>query len=242
MSPGNSPAIPAADGAMTPTLVHLRGVQFAYPAGGFALSVKSLSMNAGERVALVGPSGCGKSTLLSIVAGLATPQSGQVMVGGLNLAECSDSHVRTLRAQRLGLVHQDFQLFDALNVVDNILLPFHVNRALTLDEGVRHRADELAQRAGLGTKLRRAVTRLSQGERQRVAVCRALVARPALVLADEPTASLDHRTRDQIVDLLLDECQRAGAAVLAATHDLELVQRMERTVVVEVDPQGGAHA
>jgi putative ABC transport system ATP-binding protein len=223
-------------------LVQLRGVHFAYVAGDFTLAVQGLDVNAGERVALVGPSGCGKSTLLSIVAGLAAPQAGRVVVDGLDLASCGDSKIRTLRAQRLGLVHQDFQLFDALNVVDNILLPYHVNRALALDVNVRDRASELAQRAGLGSKLRRTVTRLSQGERQRVAVCRALVARPALVLADEPTASLDHRTRDQIVDLLLNECQRAGAAILAATHDPQLVQRMERTVVVELDPQGGAHA
>lgn len=221
-------------------LAILRGVQFAYPSGSFELHVHELDIQLQERVALVGPSGCGKSTLLGIIAGLIRPRTGQVTVDGLELPRAPDEQVRSLRASRLGFVHQDFQLFDALNVLDNILLPFHVNAELRLDADARDRARQLARRAGLAHLLRRTVTRLSQGERQRVAVCRALVAKPILVLADEPTASLDHRTRDQTVELLLDECQRADAGILAATHDPDLLARFQRTVAVTVDDLGVA--
>lgn len=210
----------------------LRDVHFAYPTGDFKLDLSALEVAARERVAVVGPSGCGKSTLLAIMAGLAKPHAGHVQVAGTDLRGASPGAVRALRAARLGMVHQDFQLFESLDVQGNILLPFLVSPALALDEAARDRAASLAQRAGLARLMKRSVTRLSQGERQRVAVCRALVAAPVLVLADEPTASLDQRTRDQTIGLLLDECERAGAALIAATHDLELLGHFGRTVTL----------
>lgn len=214
-------------------IVTLRDIQFAYPNGDFRLGMRELDVAARERLAIVGPSGCGKSTLLAIMCGLCTPHAGDVRVAGLDVRTAPPSAVRALRASHIGMVHQDFQLLDSLDVERNILLPFIVSPALRLDAAARNRAASLAARAGLSKYLRRGVARLSQGERQRVAVCRALVAGPALVLADEPTASLDHRTRDQTVGLLLDECDRAGAAIVAATHDRDLLAHFSRTVSME---------
>lgn len=211
-------------------IASLREVVCEYAGSDFRLSMDEFDVAPRERVALVGPSGSGKSTLLGAMAGLVRVRAARLTVAGVDLRQAPQAEVRAMRASRIGMVHQDFQLLDELDVERNILLPNLVSSALRLDDAARARAAELATRAGLGRMLRRSVTRLSQGERQRVAVCRAVVAAPQLVLADEPTASLDAGTRDRTIELLLDECERAGAALVAATHDLELAARMGRTV------------
>ena len=142
----------------------------------------------------------------------------------------SDAARRDFRITRIGFIFQDFELLEYLNVLDNVLHPYRITGALKLTREVRERAGELLQQMGLGDKLQRGVERLSQGEKQRVAICRALLPSPQLVLADEATGNLDPRNKGHILDLLFEAVQAHGATLLAVTHDHELLPRFDRTV------------
>jgi putative ABC transport system ATP-binding protein len=128
------------------------------------------------------------------------------------------------------MVFQEFELLEYLNVLDNILLPFRINPSLELSGAIRERAERLASQLGLADKLARYSTKLSHGERQRVAVCRALVADPVLLLADEPTGNLDPSNTQRVLDILLEAADASGATLVTVTHDHELLERFERTV------------
>ena len=141
-----------------------------------------------------------------------------------------ESARRDFRIANVGLVFQDFALFDYLSVLDNILLPYRINPALRLDDAVRSRALDLAQRVGIADKLGREPGRLSQGERQRVAVCRAVLTDPPLLLADEPTGNLDPVNRERVLDILFDYAAESGTTLLAVTHDHEILERFARVI------------
>ena len=211
-------------------MIALRGLRFAYPDGAFRLSVPALDVAAGERVAVVGPSGSGKTTLLNLVAGILVPASGSVRVGEAELSALGDAARRAFRIQKIGFVFQDFGLIDYLNARDNILHPYRITDALTLDAETRQRAEELAERAGIADKLGRRPRSLSQGEKQRVAICRALLIKPSLVLADEATGNLDPDTKGAILDLLFERAAAEKATVLAVTHDHDLLPRFDRVI------------
>ena len=159
-------------------MIDIENMIFRYGEGDFRLDVPSLQVAGGERVAVVGPSGSGKTTLLNLIAGIAVPQSGAIVTAGHKLAELDDSAVRSFRIEHIGLVFQEFELLEYLNVLDNVLLPYRINRSLKLDAAVRQRAVGLLESVGIGDMLGRYPDRLSQGERQRVAVCRALLVNP----------------------------------------------------------------
>ena len=178
----------------------------------------------------MGPSGCGKTTLLRLIAGILRPASGRVVVGGEDVAALDEGRARAFRLRRVGLVFQEFELLDYLSARDNILLPYRLDRSLTLTAGVRDRLASLAEAAGIAHLLGSRPPQLSRGERQRVAVCRALITRPGLVLADEPTASLDPAGRDRVVTLLRDAAPAAGAHLVVVTHDPDLPGRFGRVV------------
>jgi ABC-type lipoprotein export system ATPase subunit len=214
-------------------MIELRDLRFAYGNGEFSVNVDELSVSRGERIALVGPSGSGKTTLIHLLAGIFAPERGAVRLDDLDLAALSVEDRQDLRVLRMGLVFQEFELLDYLDVLDNILLSYRINSALTLDGTTRQRAVDLARQVGIGDKLRRHPQHLSQGERQRVAVCRALVTQPILVLGDEPTANLDPRNRDQVMDILFDYAESNDAALVVVTHDHELMPRFDRVVEVE---------
>jgi putative ABC transport system ATP-binding protein len=156
-------------------LIELRGVQFAYRGGSFRLDIPSFSVQGGERLAVIGPSGSGKTTLLNLIAGILTPVNGNVEVAGTEVSALADARRRDFRIRNIGFVFQDFELLDYLNVLDNILHPYRITGALRLDRTVRERAAGLAERLGVGDKLKRRADDLSQGEKQRVAICRALL-------------------------------------------------------------------
>ena len=137
---------------------------------------------------------------------------------------------RDFRIRNIGFVFQDFELLDYLNVLDNILHPYRITAALRLDRTVRERAEGLAERLGVGDKLKRRADDLSQGEKQRVAICRALLPGPRLILADEATGNLDPRNKARILELLFDSVAAHGATLLAVTHDHELLPRFDRVV------------
>lgn len=211
-------------------MIELRDVTFAYPEGEFRLQVPSLRIAAGERAVLIGPSGAGKTTLLHLAGGILAPRSGVVRIGQHELSRESDAARRRFRLREVGLVFQEFELLEYLTARENILLPFRGGRAPRLDRQARAQVDELAEVAGIARLLGRYPRKLSQGERQRVAVCRALVTRPRIVLADEPTGSLDPATGGEVMRLILEQSRAAGATVLTVTHNHGLLDRFDRVV------------
>lgn len=208
-------------------------LSFRYPQGGFRLEVESLRVGKGEAVAIVGPSGCGKSTLLMLFSGLLKPERGTVSVGGEAVSALDDAGRRAFRIANIGFVFQDFALIDYLSVRDNILLPGRLNPARPLDAALEARAGQLARRAGVERLLDRPLEALSQGERQRVSICRALVAGPRLVLADEPTGNLDPANKARIFELLRQEAREAGATLAVVTHDHAFLDRFDRVLPLE---------
>jgi ABC-type lipoprotein export system ATPase subunit len=211
-------------------LIEVEGISFRYPGGGFVLDIPGFHVAPGEKLAVIGPSGSGKTTLLNLIAGIAAPDRGSVKVGNTQVSALDDRRRRDFRVRNLGLVFQDFELLDYLNVLDNILHPYRITRALCLDTEVRERAVALAERMGIEDKLKRHADDLSQGEKQRVAICRALLPGPSLLLADEATGNLDPDNKTLILDLLFDSVNSHDATLLAVTHDHELLPRFDRVV------------
>ncbi len=212
------------------SVVTIDDLEFRYREGDFRLSIDHLSIEREVTAAFIGPSGSGKTTLLNLIAGITLPQAGRVETDGVEVTALSDRERREFRVTRLGLVFQEFELLEYLSVLDNVLLPYRINTALKLDREVRDRAVELARRAHIADKLDRYPGKLSQGERQRVAVCRAVLTEPALLLADEPTGNLDPVNKWRVLDILFDYAAQANATLVAVTHDHEILDRFERVV------------
>jgi putative ABC transport system ATP-binding protein len=211
-------------------MIQLRDVEFRYDEGDFALRIPELAVARGETVAVIGPSGSGKTTLLNLIAGITAPRAGTVTTHGTGLTALDEARRRDFRIRHIGLVFQEFELLEYLSVLDNVLLPYRINSALRLTPRVRERARALAARVGVGDKLERNARRLSQGEKQRAAVCRALIAEPVLLLADEPTGNLDPANKERVLDILFDSARESGATLLAVTHDRDLLGRFDRVV------------
>ena len=196
----------------------------------FSLHMLRLEISAGERVAIIGPSGCGKTTLLGLLTGILVPQAGRVVVSGTEVSALSDRARRGFRITQMGLVFQSLALVEYLDVLDNILHGYRITNALRLDEAVRSRARSLASELGLEDKLRRPIGALSQGERQRVAIGRALLSNPEVLLADEATGNLDPMNKGRILDLLFSQLDRDRSTLVAVTHDHELLPRFDRVL------------
>jgi len=211
-------------------VIRVDALDFRYDDGTFRLHVPDLVVAQGSATAFIGPSGSGKTTLLNLVSGIVLPRTGSIEVDGVDVTALSESARRDFRASRIGLVFQEFELLEYLSVLDNVLLPYRVNRALRLDDAARDRATRLAAAVGLADKLTRFPAQLSQGERQRVAVCRALTTEPALLLADEPTGNLDPVNAERVLDLLFDLAGRTGTTIVAVTHDHGLLPRFARVI------------
>lgn len=211
-------------------MIEVKDLDFRYAEGDFALRVPRLAIEQGDTVAMVGPSGCGKTTLLNLVAGIMSPRIGSITTHHMDLGAITERERRDFRIRHIGLVFQEFELLDYLNVLDNILLPYRINATLRLTPQVRDRASLLARDVGIADKLGRHPDKLSQGEKQRVAVCRALLPEPALLLADEPTGNLDPGNKGRVLDILFDYAERSGATLVTVTHDLDQVDRFNRVV------------
>jgi ABC-type lipoprotein export system ATPase subunit len=211
-------------------VIAVNDLDFRFPQSDFRLTVPCFNVSQGERVAIVGPSGSGKTTLLHLIAGILTPRRGTIRVGDQAVSTLSDGRRRAFRVARIGLVFQSFELVSYLDVLQNILLPYRLNAALRLTPDVPRRAAQLAAETGLAERLRSFPQRLSQGEKQRVAICRALLPEPPLLLADEPTGNLDPTAKQQVVDLLFGQLDRTGCTLLMVTHDMEIAGRFPRVV------------
>jgi putative ABC transport system ATP-binding protein len=214
-----------------PAAVRLVGVTRAYgegPARVVALDQVSLEVPAGQWLAVVGPSGSGKSTLLNLVAGVDVPTAGEVWVDGRELSRLGDDALTRLRRDRVGVVYQFFNLLGTLSVRENVALP-----ALLAGEPEAsglERADRLIESVGLTRRRESRPHTLSGGEMQRVAVARALIHEPALVLADEPTGNLDSRAGHEVMELLHALTRERGTTVILVTHSAELAARADRIV------------
>jgi putative ABC transport system ATP-binding protein len=166
------------------------------------------------------------------MAGIRLPQEGQVLTDDVEVTNLDDGARRDFRIRRIGMVFQEFELLEYLTVLDNILLPYRINESLQLNRTVRERAATIAEQVGIADKLNRLSTRLSHGEKQRVAVCRALIAEPVLLLADEPTGNLDPTNTQKVLDILLDAAEATGATLVTVTHDHDLLTRFDRSIDV----------
>ncbi|MDB6119691.1 MAG: transporter related [Verrucomicrobiaceae bacterium] len=195
------------------------------------MRVNSLEVSRGEAVALVGPSGAGKTTLLRLVAGIFEPASGGMMFDGEDLRAMTPQARRQMRLTRVGVVFQDFALMDYLTVEENLLLPLRLGAGAKADHETRARA--FADRLEVGRYWNKLARELSQGEQQRVAIARALIHEPTLVLADEPTASLDGSRKMIAARLMLNDARERGATLLMVTHDPELLPLFDRVVSLE---------
>ena len=211
-------------------MISIDNLKFHYPRGNFSLSIDRLNVANGEKLAVIGPSGTGKTTLLNLIAGIMAPQRGIIDIDGIDVAKLDDNARRRFRITTIGFVFQDFELLDYLDVMDNILHPYRITDALKLDGSVRQRAGMLATAMGIGDKINRPANDLSQGEKQRAAICRALLPQPKLILADEATGNLDPDNKIKILDLLFKAVDDHDTTLLAVTHDHELLERFDKIV------------
>ena len=190
----------------------------------------SLEVTHGESLAIVGPSGSGKSTLLQIMGTLDQPTSGSVALDGQDLGTLDEQQLAAVRNRQIGFVFQAHYLLPQCSVLENVLVPTLACAEARLRDGAGERAERLLQRVGLGERKSHRPGELSGGERQRVAVVRALINQPQLLLADEPTGSLDHTSAQQLGQLLLELNREEGVTLIVVTHALDLAQRMGRVL------------
>ncbi len=193
-----------------------------------ALDGVNLEFYRGEYVSIVGPSGSGKTTLFNLIGGLDRPTRGKVYVDGVDLAELDSYELAWLRCRKIGYIFQNFNLIGVLTALENVALPT-IFAGLPWEEGLR-KAEELLRLVGLSDRLRHLPSELSAGQQQRVAIARAMVNDPDIILADEPTGNLDHETGSRIIGLLQRLNRERGVTIIAATHDVEMIEGSDRVV------------
>ena len=222
-------------------MLSVRNMQFRYPHSTFELNVPRFDLEVGQHTAIVGPSGCGKTTFLNLLSGiipLTAPSAGEVKFQNVVLPTAKSNEMRRFRNDSIGMVFQDFRLIEYLSLRDNILLPVTLS-SRTQDDDWERRADVLIRKVGLEGISDRPVSSMSRGEQQRVAVCRALLRRPTLVLADEPTANLDSENATDVLDLLFEQANEIDATVVAVTHADESLSRFPRVLPFREINTGG---
>jgi len=213
------------------TVLEARNIGRRYEQGDLSVEVLkdvTLAINKGERVGIIGQSGSGKSTLLHLLGGLDTPTSGSVHVTGTNMASLSQAKRGKLRNTAVGFVYQFHHLLPEFSAVENVSMPLLIRGMSKREAAIQ--SQELLSRVGLSARFAHKPAELSGGERQRAAVARALVTKPAVVLADEPTGNLDEETAGRVYELMLELNQELGTSFLVVTHDSRLAGRMDRVL------------
>lgn len=220
------------DSAIASALIQIRDVGKMYMMGDTevnALRGVTLAVPRGGIVALMGPSGSGKSTLLNLIGALDIPSTGSVVVNGTDIAKLSRDEQSRFRNVTTGFIFQNFNLVPVLTTLENVMLPAQLGSS-DLGEPLVVRGTKLLEAVGLGKQINQSVNRLSGGQMQRVAIARALMNKPPIILADEPTANLDHDTADTVLTVLKELCEREGATVVVATHDGHVLEYCHRIV------------
>lgn len=213
-------------------MLRVEDIEFQYPRSPYGLRIPSFESRAGKTTAIVGPSGCGKTTFLNLAAGILKPCKGTIHFDGTDLTQLGTRAAAKLRLARIGLIFQEFELVEHLAVKDNILLPLHLG--LETDRtALERRARKLAEQTGIKKYWKKRPNNLSHGERQRVAICRALSVDPKLILADEPTGNLDPVNKRKVLDLMIDFAQEGDRSLVVATHDVELLDAFDEVVQFE---------
>lgn len=220
-------------------MIELSDIRFSWPGGQPLLAIESLRVARGERIFLHGPSGSGKSTLLGLLGGVLEPQHGSVRIDGFELSAVKRPLRDRFRAEHIGFIFQMFNLIPYLSVIDNVTLPARFSeqrrrRAGDVSGSLPAEAHRLLTAVGLGTTAYadRKATQLSQGQQQRVAAARALFGRPQVIIADEPTSSLDADARERFISLLLSECRASDATLIFVSHDASLRSQFDRQIAL----------
>jgi putative ABC transport system ATP-binding protein len=212
-------------------VVHAQGVKKVYQMGKIevhALRGIDLSVYAGEYLAIMGPSGSGKSTFFNMIGGLDKPSAGKVFIDEVDIAQLDAFELAWLRCRKIGYIFQSFNLIPVMTCLENVMLP--MTFAGVPSEEAFERSGEILKAVGLGHRLTHKPSQMSGGQQQRIAVARALANRPAIVLADEPTANLDVRTGEEIIELLVGLTEEMGVTVISATHDMKMLDKCDRVV------------
>ncbi len=211
-------------------MVKIESLVFSYGNNSFRLTVPSLSIQPQEKLAIIGPSGSGKTSLLKLISGILLPQQGQISINNISVNSLPDARRRDFRITNIGFIFQDFELLDYLDTFDNILHPYRISNALKLTSETRNRVNALAHELGIKNKLKQMSGTLSQGEQQRTAICRALLPKPKIILADEATGNLDPTNKTKILEALFRSTEKNNATLIAVTHDHELLSHFDRVI------------
>jgi len=211
-------------------MINISGLHFEYPNSNFSFDIPELTIESGGKIAIIGPSGYGKTTFLNLLSGISVPNAGSINIQNIRISSLSDPARRSFRISNIGFVFQNFELIEYLNVLDNILLSYRINPSLKLSAQVIKRAADISDIMGLGDKKNRNVNKLSQGEMQRVAICRALLTEPKFLLADEPTGNLDPDNKELIMNILFDYAEQNKATLITVTHDHSLLGGFDKVL------------
>lgn len=212
------------------SLIDLKKVKFAYPHHAAVIDIDQLTLAEGERLFLYGPSGCGKSTLLNLIAGTLIAEHGEVNVCARDMGRLSASGRDRHRGENIGYIFQSFNLIPYLSVWENVVLPAMVSRNKGSSDEVRAQAEALISKLGLQEFASKPASKLSIGQRQRVAAARALIGQPKLIIADEPTSSLDEANTQAFMDLILSEAKARKLGLLFVSHDRRLESHFDRAI------------
>tara|TARA_Y100001968_G_scaffold239995_1_gene223513 strand:- start:311 stop:1000 length:690 start_codon:yes stop_codon:yes gene_type:complete len=217
-------------------ILQIRDLHFQYPASDFKIEISDIKITQGSKIAISGKSGSGKTTLIHLISGILKPQSGEILFYDKSITDMNDKEIRKHRISNIGFIFQEFELLEYLNVMDNLILPYKINKSLVLDAEIKDKANEIANRIGIGNKLDQHPKQLSGGERQRLAIARALITSPPLIIADEPTGNLDEKTSNIVMDEITDQVSYTNSTLIMISHNNELISSFDEIIDIQESP------
>lgn len=217
-------------------ILQIRDLHFQYPASDFKIEISDIKITQGSKIAISGKSGSGKTTLIHLISGILKPQSGEILFYDKSITDMNDKEIRKHRISNIGFIFQEFELLEYLNVMDNLILPYKINKSLVLDAEIKDKAKEIANRIGIGNKLDQHPKQLSGGERQRLAIARALITSPPLIIADEPTGNLDAETSNIVMDEITDQVSYTNSTLIMISHNNELISSFDEIIDIQESP------
>ena len=217
-------------------ILQIKDLHFQYPASDFKIEISDIKITQGSKIAISGKSGSGKTTLIHLISGILKPQSGEILFYDKSITDMNDKELRKHRISNIGFIFQEFELLEYLNVMDNLILPYKINKSLVLDAEIKDKAKEIANRIGIGNKLDQHPKQLSGGERQRLAIARALITSPPLIIADEPTGNLDEKTSNIVMDEITDQVSYTNSTLIMISHNNELISSFDETIDIQESP------